>query len=176
VLQTLRPERLAVPEDLEPLLLPGATTPGEAAYPSEAGMAFSPGGRARSLATSILDALLVDEGRLARLTAGRSRDSLTIDEVLTAVTSEAWRRRPGADPGRSELERVVQGCLIDTMLELAGTAGRPEVRAAVLDHLVRLRARLSTATASNPGSRAHVRLLRRRIDAFLALPGTASGE
>jgi len=170
VLTALSPENLRVPAQLEPLLLPGPMRFDQPApFSSEAGLAFSPIGHARDAADRILDTLLFDDSRLARLTMASRSGGLTLDEVLGAVIEHSWRPQPIADHQGQALVRAVQERVVDKLLVIAKVGKPVEVRAVALDHLIRLRTRIAAAPIADVATRAHQKLLRRQIDEFLSL-------
>jgi Met-zincin/Domain of unknown function (DUF5117) len=173
VLAALSVDGLAIPDELARLLVVKSESSTDLASLTESGMTFTSVGSSRLLAAMILDGLLEDDERLARLAVGSQVGSLSLDEVLQSLVDAAWRPPP-ADPKAAAVSRAVQAVVVDELLLMArNSVAVPEARAAALDHLTRLRAKLATWPARDVEARAHLRFLQRRIEELLNPSGTA---
>jgi hypothetical protein len=172
LMQALLPENLDVPERVVQALVPApsGTAPTRERFPSDAGDTFSPLTAARSLAGLIVHPLL-DPERSARLALPRGAGALTLQAVQRRLVSETWGALPDASPRLAALRRVAQRVVLDGLMDLAASErASPEVRAAAVAELERLRRNLKVMRSSEPAADAHLRLAERDLGEFLDEP------
>lgn len=175
----LTPSALEVPANAASVLVPAPSTmePTRERFASEAGDLFSPLTAARVLAGLIVHPLL-DPERAARLTLAEGADALTLDRLLSRLIAATWGVGDGAE--RSDLRtlrHIGQRATLDAMLALAArTDAAPEVRGAVLARLEALRVDLARRNATDPATRAHLRLAARDLAEFLDRPETRAAR
>ncbi len=139
-------------------------------FASTAGPAFDRLTAARILAGLIVDPLLEPE-RAARLSLASGPDALTLDGMLGHLIGATWGAPPDASPRLAGLRRLAQREVLDASMDLAARPeSSPEVRAAVIARLVRLRQELRARRPADPAAQAHVRLAERDLSEFLEKP------
>jgi hypothetical protein len=174
LMASLAPESLDVPDGALAGLVaaPSGTAPTRERFASEAGATFSPLTAARALAGLIVHPLL-DPERAARLTLPRGPGALTLQVVQRRLVSETWGALPDAAPRLAALRRVAQRVVLDALLDLAASAqASPEVRAATVAELERLRRTLKVTRSADTAAEAHLRLAERDLGEFLDHPQT----
>ncbi|MFQ5778413.1 MAG: zinc-dependent metalloprotease, partial [Terriglobia bacterium] len=123
LLEALKPEALALPEDVVARLAPRPFGYGETPedFNSKTWPAFDELGAARMLATMIVERLLNRE-RAARLVAFamRQEEALTLTEVVEELLQATWGQHWPTDPKPAALQRVAQRAVLDGLLKLAG--------------------------------------------------------
>jgi hypothetical protein len=127
---------------------------------------------ARILSAMVLEPLLTP-ARAARLVAfaDRQPNGLSLPDVVEAVLGATWRAAPDTDPRHRSLRRVTERVALDSMMMLGGHAETsPEVRAYVLDQVVRLGESLRARKDQNPMTEAHYRQAERDIARYLENP------
>jgi hypothetical protein len=172
LMAALAPENLDIPDAVLAALVPppSGTPPTRERFPSDAGATFSPLSAARSLAGLIVHPLL-DPARAARLTLARGPDAVTLQTVERRLVSETWGALPGASPRLAALRRVSQRVVLDALMDLAASAqASPEVRAATIAELERLRRNLKVMRSADVSAEAHLRLAERDLGEFLDEP------
>jgi hypothetical protein len=172
LMKALTPENLDIPEAIVAALVaaPSGTAPTRERFPSDAGATFSPLTAARSLAGLIVYPLL-DPERAARLTLARGSDALTLPAVERRLVSETWGALGDATPRLAALRRVTQRIVLDGLMDLsASTQASPEVRAATVAELERLRRNLKVMRSADAAAEAHLRLAERDLGEFLDRP------
>ncbi len=179
LLETLDPVALALPDTLLRLIPPRPYT-----YPLHrelfdrwSGLAFDPLAPAVS-AADLTVGLLLDPVRAARLVEQHALDAdlpglaEVTDQLVTATFDRAVR-----GSYESAIARGVERVVVDHLLDLAGTAAMPDVRAVARWQLERLSARLATGRGdTSPEARAHRALLAADIIAFLDRPWPRTDE
>lgn len=152
VLATLRPEALALPRPLLSIIppRPSGFDATRELFDRETGLSFD-AVRPAATAADMVIALLLDEERAVRLVQQHALDSAQpgLDQVLGHLVSATFGPVP-ADGYHAELSRAVQRVVVERLMDLAATAGMPQVRALAALQLDDLRRRLSAAA---PGSR-----------------------
>jgi hypothetical protein len=174
LMRSLAPENLDIPDAAQAALVaePSGTAPTRERFPSDAGASFSPLSAARSLAGLIVHPLL-DPARAARLTLARAADALTLQAVERRLVSETWGSLPDASPRLAALRRVSQRVVLDGLMDLAASPqASPEVRAATVAELERLRRNLKVMRSAEAAAEAHIRLAERDLGEFLDRPET----
>ncbi len=173
VLETLRPEELALPEKILGLLHPQAFGYGDRRerFPSRTGPVFDPLSAAANAADLAVSALLQPE-RAARLELfhARNPDLPDFGETLDRLLGATWMADQSLPPLQQAVRRVVQRTALDRLIELAGDVSADgEVRAVASAKLAELGDFLA---ARNPGGvqAAHELLARRTIESFLGRP------
>jgi hypothetical protein len=172
LLEALEPANLDIPDGILAALvpMPSAVGPSREQFPSEAGAAFDRLTAARVLAALIVDPLL-DPKRAARLTLAPGPDALTLEAMLRRLVAGTWFAKADATARLTGLRRVAQREVLDALLELAARPeAAPEVRAAVIAQLSRLRADLRARHAADSAAEAHLRLAERDLSDFLERP------
>jgi hypothetical protein len=122
---------------------------------------------------------ILNDERAARLVEQHAIDpSLPgLEDVLDQVFASTFGAAP-ANAYEAEISRAVQRVVIDRLMDLAGTAAMPQVRAIATYRLSGRAAELARGSAaSNSSARtaeadlAHAALLARDIERFLSRPG-----
>ncbi len=169
LMQSLAPERLALPESLLVQLTPD---PGRNLEDLSEDAAFDQLKAARILSAMVLEPLF-DKDRAARMVAlsARQPDALTFPELVRAVMEATWSA-PAAGTARDRaLRRAAQQAALDSMMILGAEAdGSPEARAYVLDTLAGLSSALKSRRDSDPLTLAFYRQSARDIDRYLEDP------
>jgi hypothetical protein len=112
--------------------------------------------------------VLLDEERAARLVQQHALDPEQpgLDQVLSRLVAATFGATP-ADGYQAELGRAVQRIVVERLMDLAATAGMPQVRALAAYQLDELRRRLGAAAAGQAvAERAHRQLLTSDIRRF----------
>ncbi len=169
VLATLRPEALALPRPLLAIIppRPAGFDPSRELFDRETGLSFD-AVRPAATAADMVISLLLDEARAARLVQQHALDAALpgLDLVLGRLASATFGPVP-ADGYHAELGRAIQRVVVERLMDLAATAGMPQVRAVAALQLDDLRQRLGAAA---PGTavpeRAHRQLLAGDIRRF----------
>jgi len=169
VLATLRPEALALPRPLLAVIppRPSGFDATRELFDRETGLSFD-AVRPASTAADMVVSLLLDEERAARLVQQHALDPAEpgLDQVLSRLVSATFGATP-ADGYHAELGRAVQRIVVERLMDLAATAGMPQVRALAAFQLDELRRRLGTAAAAGAvPERAHRQLLASDIQRF----------
>jgi hypothetical protein len=169
VLATLRPEALALPKPLLAMIppRPSGFDATRELFDRETGLAFD-AVRPASTAADMVVSLLLDEERAARLVQQHALDPAQpgLDQVLSRLLSATFGTTP-PDGYHAELGRAVQRVVVERLMDLAATAGMPQVRAVAAFQLDGLRRRLGTAAAgAGVPERAHRQLLVSDIQRF----------
>ncbi len=170
-LDALEPAELDIPDRIPDLIPPNhfGLDGSQEWIPSMAGPAFDPLTLAGGLATEVVENLLHRE-RAARLVSFHARDSSNpgLAEVLDTVVERTWGASSG-NPRHQALRRVVQGVVLNTLLDLAGDArATPGVRAVAGSALEELQARISAASGGDAEERAHRSAALRDLERFFA--------
>jgi hypothetical protein len=176
VLATLAPAELALPESLLRALPPRPMGYGRTRelFLRNTGMAFDAIGPATAAAGLVVGNLL-DPARGARLVEQHALDPTLpgLEDVIDALLGAVFGARPRT-AYEAEVARTVQRVAMDQLMELAGGAGMPQVRAVATLRLERRLADLRTAAgSSDQPTVAHASLLARDIARFLDRPGPA---
>jgi hypothetical protein len=169
VLATLRPEALALPRPLLSIIppRPSGFDASRELFDRETGLSFD-AVRPAATAADMVISLLLDEERAARLVQQHALDAAQpgLDLVLGRLTSTTFGPVP-ADGYHAELGRAIQRVVVERLMDLAATAGMPQVRAVAALQLEDLRRHLGAAA---PGiavpERAHRQLLASDIRRF----------
>jgi hypothetical protein len=174
VLDTLRPETLAVPPRILALLPPRAFgyEGGTGEYfTNRADPAFDPLAAA-TIAADLAILPLVEHHRAARLNNFHALNPANPDfkQVLDALVARTWSDPAPRDAYHAAIARAVQSLTVTRLLDTAANAdAAPQVRAAATETLRELYERLKTASA-DPAATAHRRATRDDIERFLARP------
>jgi hypothetical protein len=171
LLQTIRPEQLALPEAARERIPP--RPPGHGAnrelFEGRTGLTFDPYAPGEVAATMVLEALTQPERAMRLVTQRDANPDLPgLSAVLARVTDQVWETDVPADAYRAELQRTTQQVWTDVLLSRTGHADTaPAVQARLSQHL----RSLSDWLADNPGpdaeTQAHRRMLRETIQRFL---------
>jgi len=170
VLQTLRPDVLALPRPLLAMIppRPSGYGPHRELFARETGLVFdaiTPAAAAADLTVG----LLLNPQRAARLVQQHALETglpgleNLLDRLITATFGPA-----PSDGYQAELSRTVRGVVAGQLVDLAASAGMPQVRALTALKLTELRARLAQDAAGGAvAERAHRQLLATDIQRFL---------
>jgi hypothetical protein len=178
LLAAMEPANLDVDDRILASLVPepSGTEPTRERFPSEAGAAFSVLTAARSLCALVVGPLLEPE-RAARLTLASGDGALTLDGLLRRLVDATWGAPAETPSRRAALRRVAQRAVLDGLLDLsARKEASPEVRAATLAELTRLRGQLRLRHGVDAGTEAHLRLAERDVAEFLDKPETRASR
>lgn len=178
LLAAIDPEALAIPADLQRLLVPRppGVSAGRELFRGHAGPAFDALGAAGTAAALVIDGLLQPQ-RCARLASQPTADAelpgLTeVLERLAAATGLA-APEPADDAHVTAVRQRIQRVLVDGLLDLArGGSTPPDVRARVEAHLGGFVQGAVTTVRDEPLS-AHRQALVRDVRAFLERPDRA---
>jgi hypothetical protein len=170
VLATLRPDVLALPRPLLPLIppRPAGYPPHRELFQRRTGLVFDaiePAVAAADLSAG----LLFDPVRAARLVQQHALDPALpgLDAVLTQVTRTIFDPADPRDGYYAEIARAVQRVVTERLMTLALDAPTAQVRALTEQALDDLRGRLVAAPGTGTAARAHRRLLAADIQRFL---------
>lgn len=170
LMEAIEPANLAIPDRLLAQLTPH---PGANLEDLANDYLFDHLRAARILAALVLGDLF-QPARAARLVALADRDpaTLSLPEVIRAVFDRTWSAPRDADARHRALRRVTQRVALDALMALGGHRDTtPEVRAVVLDRLVRLEADLRAGPDDDdPLTAAHRRQAARDIAWYLENP------
>jgi hypothetical protein len=174
VLDTLRPETLAVPPRIVALIPPrafgyeGGT--GEF-FEHRADPAFDPIAAA-TVAADLAILPLVEPHRAARLNTFHALDPANPDfkQILDALVARTWLDPAPRDPYHASIARAVQSLTVTRLMDTAANPdAAPQVRAAATETLRDLSERLKLPPA-DAAANAHRRATRDDIERFLARP------
>ena len=172
VLQTIRPEFLALPEKIIALIPP--RPPGYARdrelFEPHTGVTFDPLAAAESWANTALDLLFQPE-RLARIVEqnARGKSDLTLREVFGAVAQSATPN--AAKPFEKELSRMLETQMLQHLLQAAlNPASQQQVNAAALQTIAEFESSWKARSLSEPADAAHVGYLLFQIERFRRNP------
>jgi hypothetical protein len=169
VLATLRPEVLALPKPVLAIIppRPAGFDASRELFDRETGLSFD-AVRPASTAADMVVSLLLDDDRAARLVQQNALDPTQpgLDQVLSRLVSATFGATP-ADGYHAELGRAVQRIVVERLMDMAASAGMPQVRAMAAFQLGELGRRLGAAPAGAAVSeRAHRQLLASEIRRF----------
>jgi len=172
LLQTIRPEQLALPEAARERIPP--RPPGHGAtrelFDGRTGLTFDPYAPGEVASMMVLEALTQPE-RAMRLVAQHDAnpDLPGLRPVLARVTDQVWKTDVPGDAYRAELQRTAQQVWTDVLLSRAGHADpAPAVQARLTQHLRSLSNWLSNNPGPDAETQAHRRMLRASIQRFLS--------
>jgi Met-zincin/Domain of unknown function (DUF5117) len=175
LLASIEPAALDIDERILAGLVPqpSGTAPTRERFPSEAGAVFSPLTAARALCVLVVAPLLEPE-RAARLTLAGGP---TLSALLRRLVDATWDAAPDTAARRAALRRVAQRTVLDGLLDLGSRReAAPEVRAAAIAELARLRGRLRLRHSAGAEAEAHLRLAERDVAEFLDHPETRAAR
>ena len=178
LLAALAPESLDISDRILAHLVPepSGTAPTRERFASEAGPAFSALTAARSLCGLVIGPLL-DPERVARLTLATGDGALTAGGLLRRLVDGTWGAAADAAPRHAALRRVAQRAVLDGLLDLASRKeAAPEVRAAAIAEVSRLRGQLHLRHAADGAAEAHLRLAERDAAEALDKPETRAAR
>jgi hypothetical protein len=174
VLDTLRPETLAVPPRILALIPPRAFgyEGGTGEYfANRADPAFDPVAAA-TIAADLAILPLVEHHRAARLNNFHALNPANPDfkQILDALIARTWSDPAPRDTYHAAIARAVQSLTVTRLLDTAANAdAAPQVRAAATETLRELNERLKLPSA-DAAATAHRRATRDDIERFLARP------
>ena len=174
VLDTLKPEELAISEDILKLIPPtayGYFSGRAERFAKRTNPIFDPIGAAEIAADITINSLL-ESNRAARLINFNSRDknSPHFREVVDALVKTTWKATASPNAYHATIERAVQSLTVMRLMDLAANANaQPQVRATATEALRDLQARLKRAVVTGDTS-AHYRATVDDIERFLTRP------
>ena len=182
LLATLQPAELAVPRSVLQQLppRPSGYRDHRELFPRYTGMTFDAITPA-VVAAQHVTSNIFDAARASRMVEQHALDSSLpgLDDILDRVLEAVFTMQSG-DGYEQEIIRAVQRVVVEQMMSLGANAPMPQVRAIVIARLARLAtragARLGAADESIGPSQAHLALLKRDIERFLARPANAYSE
>jgi hypothetical protein len=169
VLATLRPEFLALPRPLLAIIppRPAGYDATRELFDRETGLSFD-AVRPATTAADMVVSLILDDERAARLVQQHALDpaSPSLDQVLARLVAATFGPS-SANAYHAELTRAVQRIVVERLMDLAATAGMPQVRAIAALQLDELRRRMGAALAgASVSERAHRQLIASDIARF----------
>jgi hypothetical protein len=179
VLETLKPEELALPARVLGLVPPtafGSDATTRETFAGRMGVVFDPTSAATIAADLAIQALLQPE-RAARLIDFHARHAANPDfiEVVDSLTDSTWGRSPPKGPELEPIRRAVQGQVVHRLIGLAGDeTAQLDVRAVAEDALRRLGERIGRPPGSDLEA-LHRRSMAAVIDRFLKRPDPPRG-
>ncbi|MFL6335956.1 MAG: zinc-dependent metalloprotease [Pyrinomonadaceae bacterium] len=178
VLDTLKPEELAVPPRILQLIPPrafGYEGGTQELFAKRTDPAFDPVAAA-VVAADLAVSRLLEPRRAARLIQFHALDKSNPDfgDVVDALLSRTWREPVARDPYHAAVQRAVQSLVVERLMDLAADDGAsPQVRGVATEGL-RLLLLGETASGLNAASleptAAHLRSTHEEIERFLARP------
>jgi hypothetical protein len=171
LLETIRPEALAVPPRLLALFAP---RPFGYDQPLEV---FDQISTARTLAMMVVKPL-VDRQRAARVVAFQEREKtpFTLNELMQEMIDATWKAPKPEDRNLAALSRISERVVLDGLIGLAvDPEATPEVRGMAQWHLEKLGDQIAQRKNDDPADQAHVRLARRDIQQCLARAASPVG-
>jgi hypothetical protein len=175
VLDTIRPDALALPQrvlDLIPPPAPGFQGNTIELFPKRTDPAFDPLNVA-TVAADLAVSALVEPHRAARLVDYHARDSANPDfkEVLAALMRRTWYEPAPRDAQQAAIQRSVQSLTVTRLMDTAANdAASPLVRADATQSLRELAGRLKAPGQFASADNAHRRATLDDIERFLARP------
>jgi hypothetical protein len=172
LLDAIAPKELTVPEKVQRLIPPpppGFNTDQTWIEGSGSTM-FDALTLAGGLATEVIGYVL-DRDRAARLvhTAANDAKALTLSEVTDAIVQRTWGAPLPVNSAERAVLRASQRAALDILLDLGGDArALPDVRAAAIQALRQLDARLGKAFTTDNAQRAHNETARVDLARFFA--------
>lgn len=172
LLDAISPKELTVPEKVQRLIPPPPpgfntdqtwiTGSGDTMFD-----AITLGG---GLATEVIGYIL-DRDRAARVvhTAATDTKALSLTEVTDAIVQRTWGAALPVNPSERAMLRASQRAALDALLDLGGDArALPDVRAAAVQALKQIEARLAKAITTDDAQRAHIAAGRVDLARFFA--------
>ncbi len=177
ILETLKPEELAVPENVLKIIPPtayGYWSGRSETFDKRTNPIFDPIGAAEISADMTLKGLL-EPSRAARMITFNARDKNNphFREVVDALMNFTFRTNVSTNNYHAEIERAVQSLLVANLMNLAGNSdAQPQVRAAANEGLRQISARLTGILASGKFKTedAHFRMIVEDIERFFSRP------
>jgi hypothetical protein len=175
VLDTIKPDTLAVPPRILALIPPRA--PGYEGntielFTKRTDPAFDPL-NAAVIAADLAVSALLEPHRAARLVEYHARDANNPDfrEVVDALVAHTWSEPAPRDDYQSAIARAVQSLTVTRLMDLAANdAAAPQVRAVATQALRDLQDALKTPTQLSAADNAHRRATVDDIERFLTRP------
>ena len=175
VLDTLRPETLAIPPRILALIPPRAFgyEGGTGEYfANRADPAFDPIAAA-SIAADLAILPLLEPNRAARLNGFHAQNAANPDfkQILDALIARTWLAPAPRDSYHASIARAVQSLTVTRLMDTAANAdAAPQVRAAATQTLRTLNEQLKQPGVSDAAELAHRRATADDIERFLARP------
>jgi predicted Zn-dependent protease len=147
VLETIKPEELAIPERILQIIPPLAFGYGSSRselFPKRTNPIFDPLGAAEIAADMTISGLL-EPNRAARLITFNSRDKNNphFREVVDVLINETWKTPISANEYQAEIQRVVQSVTVKQLMNLAENEdAQMQVRAVATEGLHKIVAEL----------------------------------
>ncbi|MEJ2005532.1 MAG: zinc-dependent metalloprotease, partial [Cyclobacteriaceae bacterium] len=173
LLNTVDPEKLALPESLLEIIPPRPIgySRGRELVDIGTGLTFDPSAAAGSASTMTFS-LLFHPARAQRLISHHARDpeQPSFQQVISR-TVEATIKRPEEDAKTAEIGRTVDNMLITALIRLAGNnSASADVRSVVINELDVLHSWLEEQETDDYMRSAHIKRISRDIETFLDDP------
>ena len=175
VLDTLKPEELAVPPRILQLIPPrafGYEGGTQELFTKHTDPAFDPLAAA-VVAADLAVSRLLEPRRAARLVEFHALDKSNPDfrEVLDALLGRTWRAGAPRDGYHAAVERAVQSLVVTRLMDLAADdSASPQVRGVATEALRGLMQEETSLTVRDDAQAIHLRSTREEIERFLARP------
>ncbi len=174
VLETIKPEELAVPENILKIILPtayGYDSQRSETFPKRTDPIFDPIGAAEIAADFTLKGLL-EPNRAARLITFNSRDKNNphFREVVDNLINSTWKTPVSKNDYYAEIQRTVQSSLARNLMNLASDENaQTQVRAVATEGLHKIAAELKSRLSRGMGNEFNRPMLE-NIEKFLERP------
>lgn len=174
VLETLKPEELAIPERILKLIPPTAFryNYGRAeTFPRRTDITFDPIGAA-TVSADLTVTPLLEPARAARLIEFNARNKANphFREIVDALMTATWKTPASPDAYKALIQRAVQSLVVTRLMDLAANANAsPQVRAVATEELRELADSLKRIVATGDTA-AHNRATLDDIERFLTRP------
>lgn len=178
VLETIKPEELAISEDILKLIPPtafGYNSSRSELFAKRTNPVFDSTGAAE-IAADIAVSGLLEPNRAARLINFNAinKNNPHFREVVDTLIKTAWRAPAPSNANPAAIERTVQSLTVIRLMELAANSNaQPQVRATATEALRSLEAKLKQeVTGISDDTAAHYRAMIDDIERFLTRPET----
>lgn len=174
ILNTLKPEELAISEETLNLIPPtayGYSSSRSELFSKRTNPVFDPIGAAEIAADMAISGLL-EPNRAARLVQFNAQNKTNphFREVIEALVKTTWKTPASANAYHAAIERAVQSLTVTKLMDLAANANaQPQVRATATEALRSLQANLKRAVVTGDAA-AHYRATADDIERFLTRP------
>ncbi|MCA1619328.1 MAG: zinc-dependent metalloprotease [Acidobacteria bacterium] len=175
VLDTLKPEELAVPPRILQLIPPpafGYERGTQELFPKRTEPAFDPVAAA-VVAADLAVSRLLERNRAARLQQFHALDRANPDfsDVVGALVTRTWRSPVPRDEYHAAIRRAVQSLVVTRLMDLAADAdASTQARAVATDWLRTLLVSDTANAAGTDATAVHLRSTHEEIERFLARP------
>ncbi len=172
LLETIRPDRLALPEAAREQIppRPPGHPPNRELFEGRTDPTLDPYAPGEVAATMVLDALVQPERAMRLIEQHDANDDLPgLQTVLAEVTDHVWKSDVPGAADRAELQRTAQQVWTDVLLSRADREDTsPAVQSRLTQHLRQLSDWLAENRGADAETQAHRRALRATIQRFLS--------